>query len=79
MEFNLDISGICCFQDQDPVVWFVVTRLRSLGYYIKLKGAVSIMIFVGKHGSSRSSRGIETEIKGKGGEENSDGIGIRLY
>jgi hypothetical protein len=29
--------------------------------------------------SSRSGRGVETEIKGEGGEENGDGIGIRLY
>ena len=77
--FNLDISGICRFQDQDPAVWFAVAGLRSLGCYIELKGAVSIMIFAGEHGSSRSGRGVETEIKGEGGEENGDGIGIRLY
>ena len=43
-----------------------------MGYYIELKGVVSIMIFAGEHRSSRSSRGIETEIKEEEGKENRD-------
>ena len=50
-----------------------------MGCYIELKGAVSIMIFAGEHGSSRSGRGVETEVKGEGGDGIHDGIGIRLY